>query len=558
MSVIRNLILSIKANTGNYDKKISRSQKLTKSFQKSVTKMALKIGGLITVAKGIGAVVRSFERLDKLAKTSAKLGFDPARLAGLQFAAKKAGIEVSTLNEAMQRMVRRVNEASHGTGEAQAALKELGLDAAKLTQLAPDQQFLQIAAAMNRIGLQGDRVREMFKLFDSGGVALLTLAQQGTKEIEKQIELGARFSGVQGQGIAGIEAAMNRVANATAQWEGATNKLALALIPVVKSLAGMVDEAARIANFITPGSTVKGNDVGDLHARPDKTFADSELGRARAEMAASMVAVNTTFAAYHKAAKEFEDIGKGFGKVNPLNIPAMVETAQTRDMAALNNRFARDRLRRARLGIQQADTPENRQKLVDLKIRIEKDRKIAEMVKTAAANKIAQIKEVAKQEKVWAAQRIALAKSVFSATRTPLENFKKRVFDLENLLGSGAINRETFTRAKQQAREALPEFAERMSRNAARNAAIMAALRKPIEQRGLRPSRRLGPEPAIAALERGSQAALSEINRIKARQDAKGPEKQAVKELKEVNDNLKEQIRFLEENKENDIKVAAF
>ena len=90
---------------------------------------------------GLGALVQtSRTAVDELGKVSDKLGISTERLAGLQHAAELTGNSTRNLNLGLQRMVRRVAEAAEGTGEAQNALAELGLDAKELAQLSPDHQ----------------------------------------------------------------------------------------------------------------------------------------------------------------------------------------------------------------------------------------------------------------------------------------------------------------------------------------------------------------------------------------------------------------------------------
>src|SRR5210317_1869485 len=88
---------------------------------------AIAAGGLFT------ALVNSANKaIDALAKTADKLGVTTEALAGLRLAAQLTGVETRQLDLGLQRATRRISEAAVGTGEAQAALKELGLDAQEL------------------------------------------------------------------------------------------------------------------------------------------------------------------------------------------------------------------------------------------------------------------------------------------------------------------------------------------------------------------------------------------------------------------------------------------
>lgn len=123
---------------------------------------------------------------DALGKTSNRLGLTTADLQSLSFAAEQSGIATSTFEMALQRFTRRAAEAAGGTGEAKDALEQLGIvltnsdgsmrDSATLLRL--------VAGAFADIPDQAERVRIAFKLFDSEGVKLVNLLQEGSENLE--------------------------------------------------------------------------------------------------------------------------------------------------------------------------------------------------------------------------------------------------------------------------------------------------------------------------------------------------------------------------------------
>ena len=197
MANIGSLSVSIAARTEKFERGIGRSVTALGRFTKAAgiaVKAAAAFSGAI-VGAGVASlsylVKSQFSAVDALAKTADKLGITTEKLSGLQLAAEETGVSSNTLNTALQRMVRRVSEASHGFGEARGALGELGLDAVKLARLSPDEQFREIAGAMANVGSQGDKVRLAMKLFDSEGVALvntLKLGRTGLDEVQGAAE----------------------------------------------------------------------------------------------------------------------------------------------------------------------------------------------------------------------------------------------------------------------------------------------------------------------------------------------------------------------------------
>ena len=148
---------------------------------------------------GFGFLIKkSLESTDALGKMADKIGIGTAELGGLRHAAELTGIASNTLDMGLQRMVRRISEAAAGSGEAKAALIELGLSADALNKLAPDQQFKAIADAMEGVTQQGEKVRLAMRLFDSEGVALVNTLKGGSAaiiEMEQEAErLGLRLS----------------------------------------------------------------------------------------------------------------------------------------------------------------------------------------------------------------------------------------------------------------------------------------------------------------------------------------------------------------------------
>lgn len=137
--------------------------------------IAVAAAGIGAVA-GISAVVSSaIEGARELQSFSTRLGVSAESLSELKFAAEQNNIAFGQLAIGMQRMTRRVAEAAQGMGEAQGALKELGLDAEQLASMLPDQQLNEVAEALGGVKNQSDKVRLAFKLFDSEGVGLLQL-----------------------------------------------------------------------------------------------------------------------------------------------------------------------------------------------------------------------------------------------------------------------------------------------------------------------------------------------------------------------------------------------
>jgi hypothetical protein len=158
------------------------NQKMSKAFR--VTQNAvIALGGAFAAVKLAQFVTSTLRAADNIGKLSQRLGISTQALSEYQVIADLTGVSFQTLTLGLQRSTRRISEAAIGTGEAKGALKELGLEAARLNQLAPDKQFEALAEALLKVKNPADQVRLAMKLFDSEGVSLLqTIKGLGGKE----------------------------------------------------------------------------------------------------------------------------------------------------------------------------------------------------------------------------------------------------------------------------------------------------------------------------------------------------------------------------------------
>lgn len=226
----------------------------TKSGFSSVTRGLKSVaGGIFSLkaglagvigAGGIGLLVRqSLNATDALAKTASRIGTTTEALGRLQYAGKITGVEVNTMNMAMQRFTRRVSEAAKGTGEAQGALRELNLDAGELQRLPLDQQMVEVANAFGGVGSEADKVRLAFKLFDSEGVALVNTLNLGSEEMKLLMNEADTLGIVLSQDAArGVEQANDAFFRLSQLFRGIRDQTVAALAPTLEYLATLLKD----------------------------------------------------------------------------------------------------------------------------------------------------------------------------------------------------------------------------------------------------------------------------------------------------------------------------
>ena len=188
MSVIGSIAVNVVMKTGRLARDAAKARKSFKRTEKAATELTRtmrRLGGVIAT----GALARGFfktaQGIDATAKAARRLGIAVEDFQGLQHAADQTAGSSDGLATALQRLGRRTAEAANGTGEAVKAIKELGLDAERLSTLTVDEQFMRISRAMKQVKNQGDQLRLTQKLLDSEGVKFLNTLNAGEEALRK-------------------------------------------------------------------------------------------------------------------------------------------------------------------------------------------------------------------------------------------------------------------------------------------------------------------------------------------------------------------------------------
>jgi hypothetical protein len=279
MSDIARLTVALHANSAQFVSELRRSQQQAGRWRADISK-AFKVAATASAAAATGLTValsvvykEQSALIDQTAKFADRIGVSTEALSQLRYAAELSGLGAKDLDMAMQRMTRRIAEAAAGSGEAAPALKQLGIDAQKLGQMTPDQQLHVLADAFKGVESQSERVRLAFKLFDSGGVAMINMLGNGSKSLKAMTdeadELGLTLTRVNAAKVEMANDAMTRVAATTKAFK---QELTTQLAPVVASIGELFTENAKkhggMSVFISEGlDTIYGavGRVGDVY-----------------------------------------------------------------------------------------------------------------------------------------------------------------------------------------------------------------------------------------------------------------------------------------------------
>lgn len=486
--IIARLAVAVQADTQRFVKGLQDAGKTAQNFAGS-----LKGIGITAVFAAGTAALYGYQRMlstvgteiDKLAKTSAKLGLTVAELQRIQFAAEQSGVDVSKLNTAFQRLTRRTAEAARGTGEAKAAFAELGIDAQKFLQLGAEDKMLLLADRFQGVGTEADKVRLAFKLFDTEGVDLVNMLSAGSDGITELLQQQQQLGTLTQEQAAGVEAAGDAQNRLTKAWENAKKQ--------VTSYGGAF--RAQLLNEIADSIVL-------MTGAADKQV---ELNKAQRDAAQ----INEKQVAHAQAleklrAKQIAQMEEERSRIHGVNEAAK---ALNQQLALQREQFGADGLTQQirSLEVQGAD----KQLIEDLRYH-------QEQLKALEAQKKAQDDLRDSMD-----QMIAKAKELGKAETDPAEAYKQQILDLMAVFKAGEMGAEEYNRAVRRTREAF--LKERM---------------------GSAPGS-TGTIGSLTAKERGSAEAFASIDRFNKNPQDKllKVQEKSFAELRKINQGIRQQIQ---------------
>ena len=151
------------------------------------------LGG--AAAGGIFALANSTATLgDDVAKTGDKIGIALGPFQELRYAAERSGVSTQKFDSSLERFVKRMGEATQGTGAAKKAYDELGLSAEDLSKMTPEDSLGVVADRLSSVENQSQRVALAAQLFGREGVAMVNMMKDGSAGME-QLRKDARATG---------------------------------------------------------------------------------------------------------------------------------------------------------------------------------------------------------------------------------------------------------------------------------------------------------------------------------------------------------------------------
>ncbi len=183
----------------------------TMAVSASLKSMARTAIATIGAYAGFHAIRSMFvgltQDLDKLAKTSAKLGMEVQELRKIQFLARLSGIEVDVINKAMEDFLNILGQAKSGSKGAQDAFKNLGLEFEALAAMNPAEAFKEVIEAISALPTHAQKIAALRQMFGEAGAGMMAIANMTAAEIDA---LGVEFDELAGTVTAGSLAAVEQ------------------------------------------------------------------------------------------------------------------------------------------------------------------------------------------------------------------------------------------------------------------------------------------------------------------------------------------------------------
>lgn len=250
MATIGNVNVRVTASTIALTKGLGTAAGAVSGFGSKIAGLATRFGPLaaaltgVAGVAGIGLLVKnSFASIDALAKMADAVGLTTESLAGLHRAGERSGVATEAVDKGIARMQKSISTAATTGGALGRNFEQLGLSLDQIRAMSPEDQFLTIADAINRVEDQTDKTRLAMETFGRDGIGILKIVGRGAdaarNELAKAAELGLAPSR---EDAAKVEEANDAIADMKDSFIGVANAIAVTVAPIVTRIANGVTQ----------------------------------------------------------------------------------------------------------------------------------------------------------------------------------------------------------------------------------------------------------------------------------------------------------------------------
>ena len=222
----------------------------------------IAIGASLAGGAIFGLAASTAQLGDDVAKTADKLGIGIEELQELRYAAERSGVATSAFDTALEKMTKNIGLAMEGTGAQKDALDALGLSAANLATMSPEEALGVIADRLQGVETQAEKAAIANDLFGRSGIAMLNMLRDGSQGLT-QLREDARRTGyvLSEQAARDAEVFQDTLLDTQLVMKGLKNTVGAELMPVVTqamrrvgdTLVGNREEVRRWAEGFADG-----------------------------------------------------------------------------------------------------------------------------------------------------------------------------------------------------------------------------------------------------------------------------------------------------------------
>lgn len=211
----------------------------TKSAIRKFAKFGAIVGGIfggLSIAKFVFDVRKSFQELDKLAKTARIIDIATDSLQALRLIGELSGLAVEELDKSLLKMSKNLGDISFKTSEAKDALEALNIDFKDIINLKVEDQLALIADQWNKLTVVATKNAIAVGLFGRAGIKMVNVLRLGSKEIKKQIIEAKKLGAITTLQAAAVEASNDAWTKLRFGTTNFFNQVAAALSPFTKAM----------------------------------------------------------------------------------------------------------------------------------------------------------------------------------------------------------------------------------------------------------------------------------------------------------------------------------
>jgi len=180
------LITYVQADIKNFTKNIDTAQKQASSFGSSVSKSFSNIGAALAGAGLLSGFKKIYDEIDDIGAISSRLDVTTQSLQKLQYIAAQTDTEFSAIEGGLEKLRKRLGEATSGSEEATKAFSSLGLDAQALAAGDLGDAYFQVGDAIKGVSGSTNQAKRAIDVFGKSGQSQLNALRSNMRGLAKE------------------------------------------------------------------------------------------------------------------------------------------------------------------------------------------------------------------------------------------------------------------------------------------------------------------------------------------------------------------------------------